>query len=163
MPLAMQAKLLRVLEEGEIERIGGDKPIRVDARVVVATHRNLEEMVRQERFARDLFHRVYVFPIVLPPLRERAEEIPALADYFVRAGRGAKWLEAKELSPESIDGAAANTRGPAMCANCATWSSDCCCSPAEDRNRRGSAPGSAGSDDRQMAKRSEPSARKRAR
>src|SRR6202008_4427397 len=63
MPLAMQAKLLRVLEEGEIERVGGDKPIPVDARVVVATHRNLEEMVRQGTFRADLFHRVYVFPL----------------------------------------------------------------------------------------------------
>src|ERR1700694_3510666 len=82
MPLAMQSKLLRVLEEGEIERVGGDKPISVDARVVVATHRNLEEMVKQGSFRADLFHRVYVFPIALPPLRERAEEIPALAEYF---------------------------------------------------------------------------------
>jgi transcriptional regulator with GAF, ATPase, and Fis domain len=82
MPLAMQSKLLRVLEEGEIERVGGDKPIPVDARVVVATHRNLEELVRQGAFRADLFHRVYVFPIVLPPLRERAEEVPVLAEYF---------------------------------------------------------------------------------
>ncbi len=82
MPLAMQAKLLRVLEEGEIERVGGDKPIPVDARVVVATHRNLEELVRQGTFRADLFHRIYVFPIVLPALRERAEEIPVLAEYF---------------------------------------------------------------------------------
>src|SRR3984893_1962735 len=82
MPLAMQSKLLRVLEEGEIERVGGDKPIPVDARVVVATHRNLEELVRQGAFRADLFHRVYVFPIVLPPLRERTEEVPVLAEYF---------------------------------------------------------------------------------
>ena len=82
MPLPMQAKLLRVLEEGEIERVGGDKPIPVDARVVIATHRNLEELVRRGAFRPDLFHRIYVFPLVLPPLRERAEEIPALAAYF---------------------------------------------------------------------------------
>jgi DNA-binding NtrC family response regulator len=82
MPLVMQSKLLRVLEEGEIERVGGDKPIAVDARVVVATHRNLEEMVKQGLFRADLFHRVYVFPIALPPLRERADEIPVLAEYF---------------------------------------------------------------------------------
>src|ERR1700719_2880325 len=82
MPLTMQSKLLRVLEEGEIERVGGDKPIPVDARVLVATHRNLEELVRQGAFRADLFHRVYVFPIVLPPLRERAEEAPVLAEYF---------------------------------------------------------------------------------
>ena len=70
------------LEEGEIERVGGDKPVPVDARVLVATHRNLEEMVRQGTFRADLFHRVYVFPIVLPPLRERPEEITVLAEYF---------------------------------------------------------------------------------
>src|SRR3954465_1770704 len=61
MPLTMQAKLLRVLEEGEVERIGGDKPIKVDVRVVAATHRNLEELVRTSHFRQDLFHRIYVF------------------------------------------------------------------------------------------------------
>ncbi len=82
MPLAMQAKLLRVLEQGEVERIGGDKPVKVNVRVVVATHRNLEEQVKQGAFRQDLFHRVYVFPIVLPPLRERPEDIPALVNHF---------------------------------------------------------------------------------
>ncbi len=84
MPLPMQAKLLRVLEEGEVERIGGDKPVRVDVRVVVATHRNLESLVREGKFRQDLFHRVYVFPLVLPPLRERREDIPGLVEHFVR-------------------------------------------------------------------------------
>ena len=82
MPLNMQAKLLRVLEEGEIERIGGDKPIAVNVRVVVATHRDLEARVREEKFRQDLFHRIYVFPLVLPPLRERREDIPALVQHF---------------------------------------------------------------------------------
>ena len=82
MPLSMQAKLLRVLEEGEVERIGGDKPISVDVRVVVATHRNLETLVREGKFRQDLFHRVYVFPLVLPPLRERREDIPVLIAHF---------------------------------------------------------------------------------
>jgi two-component system, NtrC family, nitrogen regulation response regulator NtrX len=80
----MQAKLLRVLEEGEVERIGGDKPISVDVRVLVATHRNLETLVREGKFRQDLFHRVYVFPLVLPPLRERREDIPALVEHFAR-------------------------------------------------------------------------------
>jgi DNA-binding NtrC family response regulator len=84
MPLTMQAKLLRVLEEGEIERVGGDKPLAVDVRVVVATHRNLEEQVRQGTFREDLYHRVFVFPILLPPLRERREDIAVLAEHFVR-------------------------------------------------------------------------------
>lgn len=82
MPLNMQAKLLRVLEEGEVERIGGDKPISVNVRVVVATHRDLEARVREEKFRQDLFHRIYVFPLVLPPLRERGEDIPALVEHF---------------------------------------------------------------------------------
>jgi two-component system, NtrC family, nitrogen regulation response regulator NtrX len=82
MPLAMQAKLLRVLEEGEVERIGGDKPVTVDVRVVVATHRDLEARVREEKFRQDLFHRIYVFPLILPPLRERREDIPALVEHF---------------------------------------------------------------------------------
>ena len=82
MPAIMQAKLLRVLEQGEIERIGGDRVITVDVRVVVATHRNLEERVKSGQFREDLYHRVYVFPIQLPPLRERPEDIPLLVDYF---------------------------------------------------------------------------------
>ena len=84
MPLAMQAKLLRVLEEGEVERVGGDHPVSVSVRVIVATHRNLEERVREGQFRQDLFHRVYVFPLLLPPLRERAEDIPPLVDHFSR-------------------------------------------------------------------------------
>ena len=82
MPLNMQAKLLRVLEESEIERIGGDKPITVNVRVVVATHRDLEARVREEKFRQDLFHRIHVFPLLLPPLRERRDDIPALVEHF---------------------------------------------------------------------------------
>jgi DNA-binding NtrC family response regulator len=84
MPVAMQAKLLRVLEEGEVERVGGDKPIRVNVRVVVATHRNLEDLVKQNAFRRDLFHRIFVFPLLLPSLRERGEDLPALVEHFAR-------------------------------------------------------------------------------
>ena len=82
MPLSMQAKLLRVLEEGEVERIGGDKPVSVNVRVVVATHRDLEARVREEKFRQDLFHRIYVFPLVLPPLRERRDDISPLVEHF---------------------------------------------------------------------------------
>ena len=82
MPLHMQAKLLRVLEEGEIERVGGEKAIRVDVRVLVATHRDLETQVKEGKFRQDLFHRIYVFPLLLPPLRERREDIPALVEHF---------------------------------------------------------------------------------
>jgi two-component system nitrogen regulation response regulator NtrX len=84
MPLTMQAKLLRVLEEGEVERIGGERAITVDVRVVVATHRDLEAQVRDGKFRQDLFHRVFVFPLRLPPLRERREDIPALIEHFAQ-------------------------------------------------------------------------------
>jgi DNA-binding NtrC family response regulator len=82
MPLQMQAKLLRVLEEGEVERIGGNKAIPVNVRVVVATHRDLEARVREGTFRQDLFHRIFVFPLILPPLRERREDVPALVEHF---------------------------------------------------------------------------------
>jgi two-component system nitrogen regulation response regulator NtrX len=101
MPLTMQAKLLRVLEEGEVERVGGDRPIQVDVRVVVATHRNLEALVKQGAFRQDLFHRVYVFPVILPPLRERVEDIPALVEYFAK-----QVAEQNGWKPHSFDGAA---------------------------------------------------------
>jgi DNA-binding NtrC family response regulator len=84
MPLSMQAKLLRVLQEGEVERVGGDKPVPVSVRVVVATHRNLAELAAAGRFREDLYHRVYVFPLLLPPLRERREDIPVLLEHFAR-------------------------------------------------------------------------------
>jgi DNA-binding NtrC family response regulator len=82
MPLAMQAKLLRVLEQDEIERIGGDKPIKVDVRVIAATHRDLAAAVKAGTFREDLYHRIFVFPIQLPALRERREDIPALVQHF---------------------------------------------------------------------------------
>jgi DNA-binding NtrC family response regulator len=82
MPLTMQAKLLRVLEEGEIERIGATKSIPIDVRVVVATHHDLATLVREGKFREDLYHRVVVFPITLPPLRSRSEDIPALSEHF---------------------------------------------------------------------------------
>jgi two-component system nitrogen regulation response regulator NtrX len=84
MPLNMQAKLLRVLEESEVERIGGDKPVTVNVRVIVATHRDLEARVREEKFRQDLFHRIYVFPLLLPPLRDRREDIPTLVEHFAQ-------------------------------------------------------------------------------
>lgn len=82
MPLPMQAKLLRVLEEGEVELIGATKPLNVDVRVIVATHRNLQALVHDGKFRQDLFHRIYVFPLLLPALRERRDDIPALVEHF---------------------------------------------------------------------------------
>ena len=82
MPMMMQAKLLRVLEERQVERVGGDRTIPVDVRVVVATHHHLDELVKKGAFRQDLYHRIYVYPLVLPGLRERAEDIPALVAHF---------------------------------------------------------------------------------
>src|SRR5712692_6367862 len=84
MPPVMQTKLLRVLEEGEVERVGGDRPVAVNVRVIVATHRNLEELTKRGSFRQDLYHRIYVFPIFLPPLRQRLEDIPVLVEHFTR-------------------------------------------------------------------------------
>jgi len=102
MPVTMQAKLLRVLEEGEVERVGGDKPIKVNVRVVVATHRNLEQLVEQNAFRRDLFHRIYVFPLALPPLRERAEDFADLVAHFARQVAAQNGWREKEFSAEAI-------------------------------------------------------------
>ena len=103
MPIAMQAKLLRVLEEGEIERVGGDKPLAVDVRVIVATHRNLEDQIRQGGFREDLYHRVFVFPIILPPLRDRREDVRVLAEDFARQLAEQNNWKQKSFSSEAIE------------------------------------------------------------
>ncbi len=103
MPVAMQAKLLRVLEEGEVERVGGDKPIQVNVRVVVATHRNLEDLVKQNAFRRDLFHRIYVFPLPLPPLRERLEDFPVLVEHFAQQVATQNGWKEKLFAKDAID------------------------------------------------------------
>jgi two-component system nitrogen regulation response regulator NtrX len=102
MPVAMQAKLLRVLEEGEIERVGGERPLKVSVRVIVATHRDLEDLVKKNEFRRDLFHRVYVFPLALPPLRDRLEDFPDLLAHFAcQVAKQNGWKE-KLFSSEAI-------------------------------------------------------------
>ena len=102
MPLTMQAKLLRVLEEGEVERVGGSGTVKVDVRVIVATHRDLAEQVREGKFRQDLFHRIYVFPITLPPLRERRDDIPVLIDHFQKQIiRQNNWKPA-QFTPDAV-------------------------------------------------------------
>ncbi|MGC1424608.1 MAG: sigma-54 dependent transcriptional regulator [Terracidiphilus sp.] len=103
MPVAMQAKLLRVLEEGEVERIGSDKPTKVDVRVVVATHRNLEQLVESGGFRRDLYHRVVVFPLTLPPLRDRCEDLPTLVEHFARQVSAQNGWKPVPFSPLAIE------------------------------------------------------------
>ncbi|HEY7390907.1 MAG TPA: sigma-54 dependent transcriptional regulator [Bryobacteraceae bacterium] len=102
MPLVMQAKLLRVLEESQVERVGGDRPIPVNVRVVVATHRNLDELVQKGAFRQDLYHRIYVFPLVLPPLRNRVEDIPLLIDHFAHQIAAQNGWRPKTFEPAAI-------------------------------------------------------------
>mgnify|MGYP001608720734 FL=1 len=83
MPMDLQTKLLRVIQDGEFERLGGPKTIKVNVRIIASTNRNLEEEIRKGRFREDLFYRLNVFPITIPPLRQRKEDIPLLVDYFV--------------------------------------------------------------------------------
>ncbi len=83
MPISMQAKLLRVLQERTFERVGGSKPIKSDVRIIAATHKNLEECLAQGTFREDLYYRLNVFPIEIPPLRERREDIKLLIQHFI--------------------------------------------------------------------------------
>ncbi|MEZ5988296.1 MAG: sigma-54 dependent transcriptional regulator [Planctomycetota bacterium] len=84
MPLVMQGKLLRVLQDGEVRPVGGDKTIRVDVRLVAATNRDLDVLVREKRFREDLYYRLNVLQIQLPPLRERGDDVLVLADWFLQ-------------------------------------------------------------------------------
>jgi DNA-binding NtrC family response regulator len=102
MPLNMQAKLLRVLEEAELERIGGDKSIAIDVRVLVATHHDLAELVAQGTFRQDLYHRVVVFPITLPPLRQRADDVPVLVEHFAAQVCAQNGWKAVPFTPDAI-------------------------------------------------------------
>jgi two-component system nitrogen regulation response regulator GlnG len=101
MPFELQTRLLRVLADGEFYRVGGHTPINVDVRIIAATHQKLEEAVKEGRFREDLFHRLNVIRIHLPALRERAEDIPLLLKYFLRAAARELNVEPKVLRPET--------------------------------------------------------------
>ena len=100
--LPLQSKLLRVLEDRSLTRLGGKKPIKVDFRLISATNENLEEMVREGKFREDLYYRIHVVPIFVPALRERVEDIPALADYFIKVYCAANGVAPKLLSDEAL-------------------------------------------------------------
>lgn len=99
---AFQAKLLRVLQEGEFERVGGQQTLKVNFRLVCATNRNLEEFVSQDKFRADLYYRISVVPLMLPPLRERAGDIPELAAHFLQAF-GAENGQARHFAPDALE------------------------------------------------------------
>lgn len=102
-PLELQAKFLRVLQEGYIERLGGDKQIYVDIRVIAATNKNLEEMIKKGTFREDLYYRLDVVKITIPPLRERKEDIPPLCDHFIKKFAKANNKDIRGISREGFD------------------------------------------------------------
>ena len=102
LPLAAQVKLLRALQENEVEPVGGRKPVKVDVRIVSATHRDLIADVKAGRFREDLFYRLHVFPVTVPPLRRRPEDIPALARHFLARFSAEEGKRVRAISAEAM-------------------------------------------------------------
>jgi len=111
LPLVIQAKLLRTLQNGEIQRLGADKPKRVNVRVIAATNRSLREQVAEGAFRADLYHRLSVYPIPIPPLRERGNDLLLLAGRFLELNRSRLGLRSLRLSPDA-EGALRRYRWP---------------------------------------------------
>lgn len=103
MSLAAQAKVLRVLQEGEVTRIGGQKPRKADVRVIAATNKRLEEEISANRFREDLYYRLNVVPIVVPPLRDRREDIPLLVQHFMARLAAETGMSARAIAPEAVE------------------------------------------------------------
>src|SRR5690606_933069 len=103
LPLEMQVKLLRALQEGEIEPVGAARPVKVNVRVISATNRRLLNLARDGAFREDLYYRLNVFPIYLPPLRERKEDIPALVDHFIARFAAEEGRRVAQIAPEALD------------------------------------------------------------
>jgi two-component system nitrogen regulation response regulator GlnG len=103
MDLHLQSKILWFLQEKVFERVGGHEPIRVNVRVIAATHQDLEKAIREHRFREDLYYRLNVVPILLPPLRERKEDVPVLVDYFLKRHRRECEWEGTRIAPEALD------------------------------------------------------------
>jgi DNA-binding NtrC family response regulator len=103
MPVSLQVKLLRVLAEREIDRIGGSKSIPINIRVIAATHRDLDEAIKEGRFREDLYYRLNIIPVHMPPLRERGSDIPLLVDFFLQQFNETRNGSSKTISPEALD------------------------------------------------------------
>ncbi len=103
MPLELQAKLLRVLQEKEITRTGGSQTVKIDVRIVAATNQNLVEQVKNKQFREDLYYRLNVVPINLPALRDRSDDIPMLADFFLQRAKQDLGIDTMECSPEALE------------------------------------------------------------
>src|SRR5690606_21640656 len=103
MSLAAQAKVLRVLEDGVVTRIGGSKPHAVDVRVIAATNKNLEAEIGEGRFRQDLFYRLNVVPVTVPPLRDRREDIPALVQHFVNLLTQREGMAPRAVAPDALE------------------------------------------------------------
>jgi len=103
LPMLTQVKLLRVLEEKVIERVGDNQPVPVDVRIITATNRNLEAMVREGSFRQDLFYRINVIPVRIPPLRERIEDVPLLAESFFHTLQLKSGKDIRTISPQAMD------------------------------------------------------------
>ncbi len=99
---AAQVRLLRVVQDGEVVRVGGERPIRVDVRIVAATHRDLPAMVEAQRFREDLYYRLSVFPIVIPPVRDRPDDIRAFAEYFAERAANRFGLRPVAVSDDDV-------------------------------------------------------------
>ena len=103
LPLEAQVRLLRVLQDHTLERVGGHRTVSVDVRIVAATHRDLRELIAQGRFREDLWYRIAVFPIDLPPLRDRAEDLPALANHFALRAAARFGMPPRIPTPKDLD------------------------------------------------------------
>jgi DNA-binding NtrC family response regulator len=103
MPPALQIKLLRILQEKTFRRVGGEKDIEVDCRVIAATHRNLQQMVDEGKFREDLYYRLNVINLHVPPLRDRREDVSSLANYFVRSAAAKMNKSIRNIEPEALE------------------------------------------------------------